>query len=319
MRAPRRLRPWVPKPSQSEVLDVVRAFLTTDGDFALAVPELREIEQVFALAARDAGYDFESKVTSLEVIDLSGDVATVRAKRTLVPKGRNSAREQEQELMVHLVDLDGWKVRDLSVAGESLRARLQRLIVEPAAAEGISVRAWARSDPGGMMWIAINVRNDSGRHWRLKCAGFAWRKGPLWLLSQASSRALRRGGAVLYEPGAEHGIMLVAPTKAKRVWLRASPRRGLRSFYFALSWKPASVAAPADKPAGGFRKGAALIGYAAYALPFAAIAVFVSVVKSVPAAILVTSALAVVPLVEAHWCVHRLERKLARWRAESSA
>jgi hypothetical protein len=250
------------------------------------------------------------------VLDLGRDTATVRAKRTLVPKGREKAKEQEQELTVHLVKQDGWKVADLLTEGQSVHARMHRLLVEPEEAEGISVRAWARTEPDGKLWIAVNVRNGSSRRWRLKCAGFAWRKGRVWRLSEATWRTLRRGGAVDYEPGAEHGIMLVGPVKAERLWLRATPRHGLRSFFFALSWEPVRVAAPAEVPP-SFRRRAGLI--IASAIPVAAIGVFVSLVKSVPAAVLVTSFMALLPFVEHHRAVWQLERKLARFRAESLA
>jgi hypothetical protein len=106
--------------------------------------------------------------------------------------------------------------------------------------------------------------------------------------------------------------MLRVPAKAERLWLKATPRRGLRSLLFALSWEPARPAT-ARASASWLRRA---VPIAAGMVPLAAIAAFVGATKSVPAAILIASLLAVVPLAGSHCCVARLERKLARLRAE---
>jgi len=297
---------------ETELLDVVRSYLTSLDASELAVPELSEPERVFAMALRDMGYALESEVTSLTVTDLARDEATVRAKRTVVPKGRYPGDAQEQELTVHLVDQAGWKVRDVIADGESALASLHRVTVEPAEAEGIRICAWARSEPSGDIVIAISLRNDTASRWRLKCAGATWRRGPLRFISQLSGRALGRGGKVDYEPGTEHGVMLRVPAKVERLWLKATPRRGLRSLLFALSWEPAQPVTSRTS-ASTLRRA---IAVAAGAVPLAAVAAFVGVTKSVPAAILIASLLVVVPVVGSHCCVVRLERKLARLRAE---
>jgi hypothetical protein len=196
--------------------------------------------------------------------------------------------------------------------GESALASLHRVTVEPAEAEGIRISAWARSEPSKDVVIAISLRNDAASRWRLKCAAATWRRGPLRFISQLSGRALGRGGKVDYDPGTEHGVMLRVPAKAERLWLKATPRRGLRSLLFALSWEPARPAT-ARASASWLRRA---VPIAAGMVPLAAIAAFVGATKSVPAAILIASLLVVVPLAGSHCCVARLERKLARLRAE---
>jgi hypothetical protein len=301
----------VPDSRETELLDVVTRYLTTADASELAVPELAEPEHVLALALHDMGYEHESTVTSLAVVGLARDEATVEATRTVAPKGLHAAEAYEQELTVHLVDLDGWKVRDIVADGRSALESLHRVTVEPAEAEGLRISAWAQTEPSGDIVIAVNVRNDTDRRWRLKCAGATWRRGPLWLISQLGWRALGRGGAVDYEPGTEHGFMLRVPPKVERLWLKATPRHGLRSLLFALAWETA----PAEAPPARSRIRQAL-PVALGAVPVVAVGVFIGFTRSVSAAILVSSLLVVGPLLASHCCVLRLERKLARLRAE---
>jgi hypothetical protein len=58
---------------------------------------------------------------------------------------------------------------------------------------------------------------------------------PLWFLSQVSWRRLGRGGTVVYDPGTEHRVTLTLSVKVKRLWLKATPRSGLRTLLSALS------------------------------------------------------------------------------------
>jgi hypothetical protein len=313
-----RVQPWdagadlnvVPDSRETELLDVVTRYLTGADAAELAVPELREPERVLALALHDMGYEHESTVASLAVKSLAGTEATVDATRTVVPTGRHADEEYEQHLTVHLVDRDGWKIRDVVADGRSALASLHRVTVEPSEAEGLRISAWAQAEAFGDVVIAVSVRNDTDRRWRLKCAGATWRRGPLWLISQLGSRALGRGGAVDYEPGTEHGFMLRVPPKVERLWLKATPRHGLRSLLFALSWEAAAEASPAS------RRIRQAVPVALAAIPVVAIGVFVGLTRSVAAAILVSSLLVAIPLLTSHCCVLRLERKLARLRAE---
>jgi hypothetical protein len=309
--APPPIESLVPDSRETELLDVVTRYLSTADASELAAPELAEPERVLALALHDMGYEHESTVTSLAVASLAGDEATVEATRTVAPKGRHAAEAYEQQLTVHLVDLDGWKVRDIVADGRSALASLRRVTVEPAEAEGLGISAWAQTEASGDIVIAVSVRNDTDRRFRLKCAGATWRRGPLWLISQLGSRALGHGGAVDYEPGTEHGFALRVGPKVERLWLKATPRHGLRSLLFALSWE----AAPAETAPTRSRIRQAL-PVALAAVPVAAVGLFVGLTRSVSAAILVSALLVTVPLLASHCCVLRLERKLARLRAE---
>lgn len=301
--------------SHEEILNAVLTFLTSPDASEVTAPEYRELNRVFALAFRDSGYEFHSVVTSLTVTELAGETATVQAMRTLVPKRRKWAKEQSQELTVQLVKHEGWKVRDLILDGRPVLARMHPVLVEPAEAEGISVRAWARTEPDGRLCIAIKVHNESAHRWRLRCAGGTWEKGRMWFLSQALWKLILRGSKVSYTPGAERGILLTVPAKVERLWLQASRPGSLRSPLFALSWEPARRAASAEAARGS---SPTAVRAALYLLPVAALAAPIAIFKSTSAALIATSVLLAITLVETHWCVYRFERKLARFRAESS-
>jgi len=299
--------------TEVEVLDLVRTYLSADDGREFEVPEWREPNEAFALAFRDAGYTFESKVGSLALVELARDTATVRASRTHLTKRGRRSQEREQELAVHLVWREGWKVRDVSTEDGSVAGRLHVPLVEPPEAEGISVRGWARTDPSGQVFLAVTVHNASRRRWRMKGGGVTKRKGRLWLLDETSWRTLRRGWAVDYRPGSEHGILFTVPANTDRLWLRAKPRFGLRSFFFALSWEPPSATAQAE-PATLWKR---VVLMALAGLPIASIAAFIAVVKTVQLAIVFALFFPAVMFLEQHWCVWHLERKLARFRAAS--
>lgn len=305
--------------TQAEVLDVARRYLvgeSADPEVAeITVPEFHEPMEVFSVAFRGAGYEFETVVESFGPAEISGDTASVHARQRLVPKGRKGT-EQSQELTIQLVNREGWKVRDLLFEGSSLAARCHRVLVEPAEAEGIAIRGWARDQSDGTVCVALLVRNDSQRRWRVRGAGAVWEKGRLWFLSQAVWKMLFLGSEATLPPGIQLGAVLAPPAKIERVWLRASRRGSLRSQLFALSWEQARL----DASAVPFKWNKRLsLRLAVRAVPFVGLAVLVAVFASVPAALVASALFAGTAVLETHWCLYRLKRKLARFRAQSAS
>lgn len=307
------------KSDRAEILDVARRFLvgssTDPGAGEITVPEFHEINEVFAVALRDAGYEFETVIESLAIAELAADRASVHALQRLVPTGRKT-QEQRHELTVQLVKREGWKVRDVVRDGHSVAERLHPVLVEPGEADGISIRGWARTEPDGSVFVAIVVHNGSTRPWRVKCVGAAWQKGRHWFLSQVLWKLLLLGNDFTCDPGSERALLLAVPAKVERIWLRASRPGRLRWPLFALSWAPASLAASAAP----FRWNKPLtVRVAANALPLVGLAVLIAIFASVSAGLAAVGLFTAVLVLDTHWCVYRLQRKLARFRAQTAA
>jgi hypothetical protein len=180
-------------------------------------------------------------------------------------------------------------------------------VTEPVRAEGIGVRCHRVAQASGST-VAITIRNDTEREWRLRCAAADWRHAGLRRISEVPRRRLRRSGPVDFDPGAEHTVLVFVPAKSNRLWVKVRPARQFRSVIFAVSWPPdPRDVAPGD--ADGARR--FLLHVVA---PFALVAGFVGLTSGragVAVVLLVPFAIAL----HTDLCVRRLERKLARLRA----
>jgi hypothetical protein len=307
------------KSTEAEILDVARRFLEVDATEPeaadLMLPEVLDWEEVFTVAFRDRRLPFDAVTESLRVRELSKDSARVGVSQRLVPK-RGKCEEQNRELTLELVDSDGWKVSDIVVDGHSLAGSMHRVLVEPPAADGLTVRGWARSDPDGKVSVAIMVRNSGPHAWQSKNAGTAWQKGRMWFLAQAFWKMFFLGDYGTAVPGTDRGVLLTVPAKAECIWLKASRWGSLRSPLFALSWEGARRASLAEPLRWDWQYRVDLGGMA---LPFVGLGVFIAILASPRAALIGLALFTVAAILDTHLCVYRLKRKLARFRAEVAA
>ncbi len=300
---------------QRDVLAVAHAYLTSEDSSAFVLPELRESTQVFAQAFRDAGYAGEIRIDGLSVRTLSLDDATVDARQTLVLDRRGRIREVTQELVIQLVQRDGWNVCDLVVDGVSVLASSRPVPVEPAQADGIDIRAFARTEPPGHQVVAIAVRNESAHPVALKCASATSKRGPLRYAAEFSRKNLREGGAVDFEPMAERAVALRLPSRVERLWLKVTLGTMRGESLFALSPRTSTAEGVPRLP-----RAAALVRRLVAPVGFiAAFIVVVGLWHSFLTALVVACVLAANGLFFSHWNVVRLERRLARQRAETRA
>ncbi len=285
-------------PSRTQLLTTVQAFLGGGISRDRVRPELNEFDEIYKHVAQDLGLPTVWRITSMRIVQFDAAEATVEIM------GRRL--HEDHQLLVYAVYDGRWRIADLGFDGGRLSSRLQPIVVEPAEAEGIKIRAIGLVEPSGERTVAVTLRNSDRRPWRLRCAGTDGRWGPLRMFAQIGRSRLRRAGAVDYAPGTEHGFAVRVPIDARRLWIKVRPERGLHELLFALSWdgRAAVVERPRRFP---LRAALATTGLAVVAVligltkgPFLGVGLFL---------------LAPFNLISTDICVRRLERRLARLRS----
>src|SRR6266511_1124780 len=192
-------------PSRTQLLTTVQAFLGGGISRDRVRPELNEFDEIYKHVAQDLGLPTVWRITSMRIVQFDAAEATVEIM------GRRL--HEDHQLLVYAVYDGRWRIADLGFDGGRLSSRLQPIVVEPAEAEGIKIRAIGLVEPSGERTVAVTLRNSDRRPWRLRCAG-----------------------TVDYAPGTEHGFAVRVPIDARRLWIKVRPERGLHELLFALSW-----------------------------------------------------------------------------------
>jgi len=299
--------------SEQGILELVRAYLLAQDASPFVVPGLREGERIFALAGRDSHVKPEIDVESLRLTDRTHAQATVEAAISVAVQRGEKTLRRSAELTIRLVADAGWHVADVIEDGVPLTARGRHLRVEPAECEGFVVEAHAVDRSVAQTDVALAFRNHTDRVWTLRCVGVQSRGRALKRLAEFSRGKLSRETVVDFAPGSEHGLMLLLPAHATRLWVKVKPKGTARTFIFAVSVNDGQLHPPRVPLRGRWRS--ARKPLLAAGIPFAALAVVFGVRGSLSAAAVFALVCYPLLLLNAHICVVRLERKLARLRA----